>query len=119
MAVFALTAILLVLLNFTNALYKPVKPSSPVQEAGHGSSGWVGGDENADADDGTVNLGYARYKGERLASGVNQYLGMRYAAAPLSDLRFRAPQEPSFEHEIQDATQVRVRITNASCSSKG
>jgi len=29
---------------------------------------------------------------------------MRYAAAPLGDLRFRAPQEPKEEHGLQNAT---------------
>ncbi|KFY70659.1 hypothetical protein V498_10282, partial [Pseudogymnoascus sp. VKM F-4517 (FW-2822)] len=41
-----------------------------------------------------VDLGYAQYQGSRLAIGVDQYLGMRFAAPPLGDLRFRAPQDP-------------------------
>jgi acetylcholinesterase len=30
-----------------------------------------------------VDLGYAQYQGTHLSAGVNQYLGMRYAAPPL------------------------------------
>ncbi|KAM7183538.1 Alpha/Beta hydrolase fold [Naviculisporaceae sp. PSN 640] len=41
-----------------------------------------------------VNLNYTIYQGERLPSGINRFLGMRYAAPPLGDLRFRAPVEP-------------------------
>lgn len=54
-----------------------------------------------------VDLGYARYRGTRLPAGVDQFLGIRYAKAPLGDLRFRAPQEPINEAEEQDASQVR------------
>ncbi|CAJ2501071.1 Uu.00g039240.m01.CDS01 [Anthostomella pinea] len=42
-----------------------------------------------------VNLGYAQYQGSRVGGGVAQYLGMRYAEAPVGDLRFRAPVEPA------------------------
>lgn len=64
---------------------------------------------NAAAEDDapTVDLGYAAYRGIRLEdAGVDEYLGMRYAQAPLGDLRFRAPQDPLPETEIQDATTV-------------
>lgn len=55
----------------------------------------------------TVDLGYATYRGIRLQdAGVDEYFGMRYAQAPLGDLRFRAPQDPLVETEIQDATNV-------------
>ncbi|KAF2753850.1 triacylglycerol lipase-like protein [Pseudovirgaria hyperparasitica] len=52
-----------------------------------------------------VDLGYATYRGEHLPIGVTQFLGMRYAAPPLGDLRFRAPHEPVAEAGVQDATQ--------------
>ncbi|ROV99811.1 hypothetical protein VSDG_02957 [Cytospora chrysosperma] len=53
----------------------------------------------------TVDLGYATYRGVRLAEeSVDQYLGMRYAAPPLGDLRFRAPQDPISESGIQNAS---------------
>lgn len=41
-----------------------------------------------------VDLGYTQYKGIRTPNGIDKWLGMRYAAPPLGDLRFRAPQDP-------------------------
>lgn len=53
----------------------------------------------------TVHLDYATYQGVGLESGVDIYLGMRYAAPPLGDLRFRAPAEPVVEETcVQDAS---------------
>lgn len=54
-----------------------------------------------------VDLGYAIYEGEQLSTGVNQYLGMQFAAAPLGELRFRAPSDPIVNRTVQPATQVR------------
>lgn len=53
-----------------------------------------------------VNLGYAQYEGTTLNSGVNQFLGIRYAAPPLDDLRWRAPQDPHPQDGVQKAQQV-------------
>lgn len=53
-----------------------------------------------------IDLGYAKYRGVRLHAGVDQFLGMRFAHAPLGHLRFRAPQDPTPEKDIQDASQV-------------
>ena len=53
-----------------------------------------------------VDLGYAKYRGQALASGVKQFVGMRFAAPPLGNLRFRAPQKPKKEEGIQDASEV-------------
>jgi acetylcholinesterase len=53
-----------------------------------------------------VNLGYATYQGTRLAAGVDQYLGMRFAAPPLGDLRFRGPADPVPVSGVQDASEV-------------
>jgi hypothetical protein len=53
-----------------------------------------------------VDLGYSQYEGTSLSSGVNQFLGMRYAAPPLGDLRFRAPIDPPMTTGIQSATAV-------------
>ncbi|KAF7557690.1 hypothetical protein G7Z17_g454 [Cylindrodendrum hubeiense] len=52
-----------------------------------------------------VDLGYAKYAGDSLAAGVDQFLGMRYARPPIGDLRFRAPQKPQTEFGIKSATQ--------------
>ncbi|KAJ7664715.1 alpha beta-hydrolase [Mycena rosella] len=51
-----------------------------------------------------VDLGYARYRGTVSAINVTHFLGIRYAAAPLGDLRFRAPQPPATVPGVQDAT---------------
>lgn len=53
-----------------------------------------------------IDLGYAQYQGTRLGNGVDQFLGMRYAKAPLGDLRFRAPEDPAVNRSIQNATKV-------------
>jgi hypothetical protein len=57
-----------------------------------------------------VDLGYSIYQGTTLGSGINQYLGIRYAAPPLGDLRFRAPAEPLSTSGIQTATAVRFHF---------
>lgn len=54
-----------------------------------------------------VDLGCTSYVGTALANGLTQWLGMRYAAAPLGDLRFMAPQEPLCHDEPQLADTVR------------
>ena len=55
-----------------------------------------------------VDLGYSTYEGTRLEGGVDEYLGMRFAAPPLGDLRFRAPANPQHTTGTQDATAVSV-----------
>ena len=43
----------------------------------------------------TVDLGYATYTGNHLPhASQNEFLGIRYGAAPVGDLRFRAPRSP-------------------------
>lgn len=54
----------------------------------------------------TVDLGYAKYEGVTLAAGVNEFLGMRYSAPPLGNLRWRAPQDPLKEDSPQFASAV-------------
>jgi hypothetical protein len=54
-----------------------------------------------------VNLNYTSYRGVALDNGVTQWLGVRYAAPPLGDLRFREPQPPEQEDGVQDAGEVR------------
>ncbi|KAG9635856.1 hypothetical protein KCU69_g19610, partial [Aureobasidium melanogenum] len=55
-----------------------------------------------------VNLDYATYQGAALDTGVTQYLGMRFAAPPVGNLRWRAPEDPVTVHGIQNATQPRA-----------
>ncbi|KAF9255238.1 alpha/beta-hydrolase [Marasmius fiardii PR-910] len=53
-----------------------------------------------------VDLGYARYSGAFNGStNVTSFLGMRFAAAPIGELRWRAPQPPGNEYYkgIQEA----------------
>ncbi|KAJ7917675.1 alpha/beta-hydrolase [Mycena leptocephala] len=52
-----------------------------------------------------IDLGYARYQGEvNTANNITHYLGIRYAAPPLGDLRFRAPRPPLKMTGVQPAT---------------
>ncbi|KAM7185444.1 alpha/beta-hydrolase [Rhypophila sp. PSN 637] len=57
-----------------------------------------------------VDLNYTIYEGDALPSGINRFLGMRYAAPPLGSLRFRAPIEPfpSPRSVIKQATRFRA-----------
>ncbi|KAF5975822.1 triacylglycerol lipase II precursor [Fusarium coicis] len=50
-----------------------------------------------------VNLGYAKYEGVALSNGVNQFLGMRYAAPPTRSRRFRLPDRPLNETHLVQA----------------
>ncbi|KAG9238944.1 Alpha/Beta hydrolase protein [Amylocarpus encephaloides] len=54
------------------------------------------------ADDHLVDLGYSKYNGVA-RNGINTWWGIRYAAPPLRDLRFKAPQDPSHNDAIQQA----------------
>lgn len=54
----------------------------------------------------TADLGYSSYKGASVATGVAQWLGIRYAAAPVGNLRFRAPQDPPTDGKLYQATTV-------------
>lgn len=81
--------------SYFGQLFDPFRSQAVWKAAGHSNNAAI------------VDLGYAIYQGLPVQeSRVNQFLGMRYAAAPLGDLRFRAPQPPKKEHGIQDATEV-------------
>lgn len=55
----------------------------------------------------TIDLGYSRYQGVEIPSaGVKYWLGIRFAAAPLADLRWRAPVDPVVNYTLQDASIV-------------
>lgn len=57
------------------------------------------------ADGPIVDLGYAKYQGSVDTSlNIASFLSLRYAAAPLGDLRFRAPQPPAIVSGVQQAT---------------
>ncbi|KAE8440962.1 hypothetical protein EG329_006151 [Mollisiaceae sp. DMI_Dod_QoI] len=59
----------------------------------------------ASAVDPLVDLTYAKYQGQTLQNGVNQWLALRFAAPPTGSLRFAAPQPPVTQSSIQDATK--------------
>jgi len=42
----------------------------------------------------TVDLGYSKYEGISNNNGITRWSGIRYAAAPVGNLRFRAAQDP-------------------------
>ncbi|KAK4496338.1 hypothetical protein PRZ48_012318 [Zasmidium cellare] len=53
----------------------------------------------------TVRLQYASYQGTPLENGITQWLGLRFAAPPVGDLRFAAPQDPTPQYGIQQADE--------------
>jgi carboxylesterase type B len=53
----------------------------------------------------TVNLGYSEYLGVGLPN-VNEFLGLRYAAPPTGNLRWRAPSAPATISGVQSAVAV-------------
>lgn len=60
--------------------------------------------------DNLVDVGYAKYRGQHLPSGVSQWLGIRYAAPPLGGLRFEPPHEPNKVDDVQEAIEVSPRM---------
>lgn len=67
--------------------------------------------QSAEATGSLVNLGYAKYKGVQNPGGITHWLGMRYAAPPLGNLRFAAPEEPVKERKQQHANKVYTSLT--------
>jgi hypothetical protein len=61
-----------------------------------------------------VDVSYSKYKGKDNGNGVTSWLGMRYAAPPVGDLRFMPPQEPPRARKVKDASKV--SIFHVSCS---
>lgn len=53
-----------------------------------------------------VDLGYSKYRGQAFLDGTSQWLGIRYAAAPVGKLRFAAPRAPSSTDKVQSALAV-------------
>ena len=50
-----------------------------------------------------VHLNYTSYRGITDDHGVTKWMGMRFAAPPVGDLRFKEPQDPESESGVQDA----------------
>ncbi|KAG7095884.1 hypothetical protein E1B28_006573 [Marasmius oreades] len=63
-----------------------------------------------------VDLGYAKYEGVfNGTTNVTSFLGMRFAAAPIGELRWQAPQLPTDENEngIQKAVTQPLQCPQA------
>ncbi|KAF4999703.1 hypothetical protein FGRMN_2268 [Fusarium graminum] len=56
-----------------------------------------------------VDVSYNKYKGKDLGNGVTQWLGMRYAAPPIGELRFMPPQDPVRSRQVKDASKFRLK----------
>ncbi len=66
-----------------------------------------------------VDLGYTRLQGAAQQIGVTQWLGVRFAAPPLGQLRFAAPQDPESTADVVDASKVRTNhflFSGCNCS---
>ena len=59
-----------------------------------------------------VDDGYTKYLGTELPNGISQWLGIRFAAAPVGDLRFRAPEDPPTNSSVQVADAVSTFLMN-------
>ncbi|KUJ24640.1 alpha/beta-hydrolase [Mollisia scopiformis] len=53
----------------------------------------------------SVDLGYTKYEGQvfNVGVGIKQWLGMRFAAPPTGELRWRAPVDPVVNNTVQSA----------------
>lgn len=69
----------------------------------------------------TVDLGYARYRGKDIGSGIYRWAGMRYArsVSRVDGLRFTAPQEPLEESNKVTSDASKVRIEPQTCTVAG
>ncbi|KAF4967008.1 hypothetical protein FSARC_5380 [Fusarium sarcochroum] len=65
-----------------------------------------------------VGLAYGKYKGKDLGNGVTQWLGMRYAAPPVGDLRFMPPQDPVRSRQTKDASRWKLKCIGGGASSR-
>lgn len=57
-----------------------------------------------------VDLGYSQYQGASAANGVSQWFGIRYAAPPVGDFRFRAAADPLVNNTVQIADTVCLQL---------
>ncbi|KAF4344104.1 alpha beta-hydrolase, partial [Fusarium beomiforme] len=64
-----------------------------------------------------VDVSYSKYKGTDNGNGVTQWLGIRYAAPPLGDLRFMPPQDPPRSRKTKDATKWKPKCVTQSAKA--
>lgn len=55
----------------------------------------------------TVDLGCNKYQGVSAPNDITKWLGLRYAAPPLDELRFLPPEDPPCNDAVQIVDQVR------------
>ena len=55
-----------------------------------------------------VDLGYTKLRGVAQDDGTTRWLGVRYAAPPVGELRFAAPVDPPRTTDVVDAANVRT-----------
>ena len=65
-----------------------------------------------------VDLGYSQYRGKTFSDGTSSWFGMRYAAAPVGQLRFAPPQDPARTSTIQAADSVSMELVQSDRLSK-
>ena len=53
-----------------------------------------------------VDVSYTKYLGTALPNSISQWLGVRYAAAPVGNRCFRAPEDPPINSSVQVADTV-------------
>ncbi|THY64054.1 alpha/beta-hydrolase [Aureobasidium pullulans] len=54
-----------------------------------------------------ISLDYATYEGTPGSDGITRFLGMQYAAPPVGDLRWKAPQDPAQATAVQSAAKFK------------
>lgn len=89
---------LLMLLLFTLALGLGLGLGLSLKDVGSGT-------------DVIIDLGYSKYSGKAFSDGTSQWLGMRYAAAPVEQLRFAAPRDAPPTDRVQPAVAVSRRAS--------
>ncbi|KAF5697149.1 cholinesterase precursor, partial [Fusarium globosum] len=65
-----------------------------------------------------VDVSYSKYRGNDLGNGVTHWLGMRYAAPPLGDLRFMPPQDPVRSRQTKNANKFRLKCVSQSAKAR-
>ena len=66
-----------------------------------------------------VYLNYTTYRGIAFSNGITQWLGIRYAAPPVGDLRFREPQNPQPDYPMPETVTVDADSFGPICIGTG